>query len=406
MPAPSVIVGAALGVPNDGDFIVGLSLVGGADLIGTGYSTVTDGAELVTVQRGRWSQVTDVIDAGDMTVQFLNLDRAFDPTHVTSPYYGRVRPGVAVRVQAQADGFDARTLMTGEADGVELEYDVDGRSVTIFRCTDGLGQLGASEFDAWTSSGTTAGAKLTAICERSEVAWPAPLRDFDEGIATLQSDSVSWGSNALNYAQLIARSELGYLFTSADGVLTFRTRNVSATVSPSVSFGGSGIAFQGIAAKYGEFLFSRVGVDREAGVSQTVQVADLSSWREMNGSPRTLRLSNLLLSSDAQSLALAEYLLETYSTPRYQVSEITVELAALSAADQDAVLSLDLTDVVSVEFTPNDTGAAISQTLLVQGIAHDLTPASHVVRLSLIAAAVDLFIVGSSLVGGSDVVAF
>jgi hypothetical protein len=287
-----------------------------------------------------------------------------------------------------------------------LEYDVDGRSVVIFRATDALGQFGAGEFNAWTSTATTVGGKLADVIARPEVAWPSWQAEFDTGVETLQPDSVSWGSNVLNYMQLIARSDMGYLFASADNVLKFRDRNVAAGVSPAVTFGGSGIQFQGISAKYAEFLFSRVGVDREGGVNQTAQVADLAAWRELNGSSRTLSLTGLLLNSDAQSLALAEFLLSQYSTPRYQVAEIRVELAALSAADQDAVLALDITSLVSVEFAPNNIAPAITQTLLVQGIAHDLTPASHVVRLSLIAVPLDLFIVGSSLVGGTDVVAF
>ena len=407
MPAPVATVEAAFGLPNPGDFIVGSSLVGGPDLVASGFNPITSAAELVTIQRGRWSQVTDVIDAGDMTVQVLNLDRSFDPTFVSSPYYGRVRPGVEVRVRAAADGFAARPLMTGRADELQFEYDVDGRSVTIFRATDALGDLGAMEFDEWTSTGISAHAKLTAICERPEVAIPTSATSFDPGLEVLQVDAVSWGSNVLNYAQLIARSELGYLFVDANGVLTFRDRTAGGSGSPSAVFGGSsGIQYQSIQARYGEFLFSRVGVDREGGTNQTVEVADLTSWVAANGRPRSLSLTGLLLDSDAQSLAIAEFLLNLYSTPRYQVAEIGVELAALTPAQQDAVLSLDITDVVSVEFTPNGIAPANTQELLVQGIAHDLTPASHVVRLSLIAVPRGLFIVGSSLVGGPDVVAF
>ena len=173
-----------------------------------------------------------------------------------------------------------------------------------------------------------------------------------------------------------------------------------------MSFGGSGIGYQEIAAKYGEFLFSRVGVDREGGTNQTAEVADVSAWVALNGPARTLSLTGLLLDSDAQSLALAEFLLTQYSQPIYQIAEIGVELNGMAAADQDAVLGLEITDLVSVEFTPNNLGTAISQTLLVQGIAHEMQPGSHVVRLSLIGAPLDLFIVGSSLVGGTDVVGF
>jgi hypothetical protein len=406
MPVPAITVEAAFGLINPGDFVVGTSLVGGPDLISSGYNAITSSAELVTIRRGRFSQVTDVIDAGDMTVQVLNLDRAFDPTYTLSPYYGRVRPGLGIRVRATAPTFGAKSLMTGQADEIGFEYDVSGRSVTVFRATDALGQLGAAEFDAWTNSAVSVPTKLLAICSRSEVAFPTTKTSFGAGVETLQSDSVSWGSNVLNYMQQIAQSEIGYLWADADNMLTFRNRTVAGTVASSATFGTSGIAYQTIAAKYGEFLFSRVGVDREGGTNQTAQVSNLAAWQAANGSPRTLKLTNLLLASDAQSLALANYLLTQYSSPTWQVSEVGVELGPLSNADTDTMLSLDIGSVVTVDFTPNDIAPVITQKCLVQGVQHDIVPGSHRMTLSLIAAPVALFVVGTSLVGGTDVVGF
>jgi hypothetical protein len=406
MPVPTITVEAAFGLINPGDFVVGTSLVGGPDLISSGFNAITSSAELVTIRRGRFSQVTDVNDAGDMTVQVLNFGRAFDPTYTLSPYYGRVRPGLALRVQATAPTFSAKSLMTGQTDELGFEYDVSGRSVTVFRATDALGQLGAAEFDAWTNSAVTAPNKLLAICSRPEVAFPTTKTSFGAGIETLQSDSVSWGSNVLNYMQQIARSEIGYLWADADNTLTYRNRTVAGTVASSATFGTSGIPYQTIAAKYGEFLFSRVGVDREGGTNQTAQVSNLAVWQAANGSPRTLRLTNLLLASDAQSLALANYLLTQYSSPTWQVSEVGVELAPLSNADTNTMLSLDIGSVVTVNFTPNDIAPAITQKCLVQGVQHDIVPGSHRMTLSLIAAPAALFVVGTSLVGGTDVVGF
>jgi hypothetical protein len=406
MPVPTITVEAAFGLINPGDFVVGTSLVGGPDLISSGYNAITSSAELVTIRRGRFSQVTDVIDAGDMTVQVLNLDRRFDPTYTLSPYYGRVRPGLGIRVRATAPTFGAKSLMTGQADELGFEYDVSGRSVTIFRATDALGQLGAAEFDAWTNSETTVQNKLAAIVQRAEVAFPTTKTSFGAGIETLQSDSVSWGSNVLNAMQVIARSEIGYLWADADNTLTFRNRTVAGTVASSATFGSGGIAYQTIAAKYGEFLFSRVGVDRVGGTNQTAQVSNLASWQVANGSPRSLKLTNLLLASDAQSLALAQYLLNQYSSPTWQVSEVGVELAPLSNADTNTMLSLDIGSVVTVNFTPNDIAPVITQKCLVQGVQHDIVPGSHRMTLSLIAAPVALFVVGTSLVGGTDVVGF
>jgi hypothetical protein len=132
----------------------------------------------------------------------------------------------------------------------------------------------------------------------------------------------------------------------------------------------------------------------------------MTAWQASNGSPRTLKLTNLLLASDAQSLALANYLLTQYSSPTWQVSKVGVELAPLSNADTNTMLSLDIGSVVTVNFTPNDIAPAITQKCLVQGVQHEIVPGSHRMTLSLIAAPVALFVVGTSLVDGTDVVGF
>jgi hypothetical protein len=94
--------------------------------------------------------------------------------------------------------------------------------------------------------------------------------------------------------------------------------------------------------------------------------------------------TGLLVSAEDVVLGLAEALLAFYETPTFRITEISIELSALSGANQTTVLGIDIADAVSISFTPNGVGSAISQTLAVQGIAHDITPDSHVVTLSVI----------------------
>jgi hypothetical protein len=267
------------------------------------------------------------------------------------------------------------------------------------------------EFDAWTSTGTKANLKLDAICDRSEVGWVGALRDFNEGVETLQSDAVSWGSSVLNYAQLIARSDLGLLFASADGLLTYRNRNFAVGATASVSFtdNGSGIPFQGIEATIGsELLFARVGVDREGGTNQTATVSDLTSWKALYGPIKSLSLTGLLLNSDAQSLALAQYLLLLYGQPRYRVSSLTVDITPLSTVNQTSVLGLDIGDTISVTFTPDRVGDPIMQPLVIQGIEHNLSVSRHVITFSTIDAPFPFFTLDSATYGvlDDDVIGF
>jgi len=428
MSLPSIDVGVALGVAQPGDFIIGdnpRGIIGSTEYtVASGFVPVTADAYAISISRGRFTRLWDSFEAGRCQVSLWNMDRDYDPAHLAGPYAGFITPGRNVCVKAA--GLD---VFTGFVEDWDLQYEVDGRSEAVLSSTDALGMFGQLQFTAWTSTSTSAGGKLTAICERSEVAWPATLRDFDEGVEALQSDAVSWGSNVLNYAALIARSEIGYLYADPHGVLKFRDRNVAVGATPAVYFSdtsgtfesvlyddsgeplldGDGlpltgtldvIGYQGITATVGsETLFARVGVDREGGTNQTATVADTTSWIETNGPLRSLSIPQLLLADDTQSLALAEYLLSLYDTARYRVSELRVDITPLTTAQQQSVLELDITDMVAVEFTPNGIGDPITQNLVIQGVRHDVGVERHTVTFSLIDAPVPAFRIGDAVMG-------
>ena len=429
MSAPTIEVGIALGVGAVTDFILDDPIRGVLDstfTLGTGYTDVTSSTFRCSITRGRFSELTRPIEAGDIIINLNNEDRAFDPAHLGSPYVTNLAPGRGLQIKA-----GGKTIVTGFVEDWNLEYDVSGRSVAMCMATDALGVLAAGEFDEWTSTKLTAGGKLSDICNRAEIDWPATLRDFDDGVEALQSDAVSWGSNALNYAQLVAQSELGYLFASSDGMLTFRDRLIGSSPS-SVSFSDDGgtfesvltdtdgdplldefgepltanvdtIAYESISATVGsERLYSRVGVDREGGINQTATVADPAAWRLENGPLRSLTIPITLLASDARSLALAQFLLSLYDTPRYMVSDVAVELATLSASQQDSVLAIDIASVIDVSYTPNGVGAPIIQRLVVQGIRHDVAPMTHTVSFSTIPAPSQHFRLDSAVYGVLD----
>jgi hypothetical protein len=80
---------------------------------------------------------------------------------------------------------------------------------------------------------------------------------------------------------------------------------------------------------------------------------------------------------------MANYLLGIYSDPELRVAELTVELAALDPAQQASVLALDIASVISVTWTPNGVAPSLTRSCIVEGIAHDITPDSHTVTLSL-----------------------
>ena len=346
-------------------------------LAGNVATDITADAMRVSVRRGRDSQLFADIPAGRASVQLQNRTRTYDPTYASSPYAGNIRPGKRVTIASAGV-----SIFDGVVGDWNLDYALGGQSLAFAECVDALGQLGRMEFDAWTTTASqTAGPRITAVLDRPEVAFSAN-RSIDTGVSVLQGDSVSWGSSVLNYLQLVTRSDLGRFYASRTGVVTFRDRLDPLNVGIAVTFAddGTGVPFAGVAVSYGsELLYNRVGIDRTGGVRQTV--TDTASQALYGAS--SLSETGLLLNSDTQSLDMANYLLGIYDSPELRVAELVVELATLTGTQQASVLGLDIASVISVTWTPNGVAPSMTRACIVEGIAHEITPDSHTVTLSL-----------------------
>ena len=280
-----------------------------------------------------------------------------------APYHGELVPGKRVNVAVWG-----QTVFDGTAEDWNNEWSVDrDASATLF-AIDGLGDLAMREFDEWTTTSQTAGPRLTASLNRGEVNYGIN-RDFDTGASTLQSDVVTWGSNVLNYCQLVAKSDAGRFFATRENVLRFMDRHALLNPQSAVEFrdDGTGVAFHGIETQVGaELLFNRVGVDREGGTLQTVEDTDAQTEFGV----RALNLSGLLMDSDEQSADMADWLLNTYKAPVVRIASVMVKVNALTAEQRGAVTRLDLGDVIAVSWTPQGIGDPLEQTLVVEGVEH------------------------------------
>lgn len=331
----------------------------------------------VSIRRGR-ARVLDEITVGVASVAANNFTRDFDPTYAAAAFAGNIIPGK--HVEFATNGI---TIFSGYIDDWNFQYPLAGDSTVTFDVADDLAKLGGTEFDAWTTTaGETTGERLASVLDRTEVRYGSS-RNIGTGVSTLQADNVSWGSNVLNYCQLVAKCDLGQLFAAKDGVLTFygRDHTYTSVGAPLFSDDGTGIPYSGVELDYGtELLYNRVSVDATGFTKQTA--TDETSI-ETFGSVRSLSLSGLPLETEAQALGLAEYILTRYANPEARLASVTVLLHGLSLTDQTAVLNLDIGSVVQVSFTPNQIGTAVSKICLVEGIEHRISPAFHSVRLSL-----------------------
>lgn len=327
-----------------------------------------------------------------------NGEALYDESYVLPYGVGNVTPGK--RITVTTAGI---VIFDGLVSSWRTEYDSSLRAAATIIAEDALAALGRRRFNEWTTTaGQSPGARLTAVLDRPEVDWGVN-RSIDEGVSTLQADLVTWGSNVLNYCQLVVKSDLGRLFADRRNVLTFRDRHnlVNPTIAARFADDGTGIDFRRATLQVGsDLLFTDVSVDREGGIAQT---ATSAAAREAYGI-RRLDVPGLLLSTDEQSADMSDYLLGIYDEPQPRIDEVEVMLDALDEADQATVATLDLSSVVVARLTPQGQAQIIDKTFVVEGVSHRSDARStHVVvqRLSPIASA-ESFVLDNSTLGVLD----
>jgi len=296
---------------------------------------------------------------------------------VTPPYLDQIVPGKRVRIAMAAN---SEPIFDGRIDEWNYGYSQTGEVDAWFEAVDALGSLASMSFDDWTSTASqTPGERINDVLDRAEVDW-GPNRSIGDGVATLASDEITWGSNTKNYLDLIAATDRGFFFASRRNTVTYLGRDdlVEAVTlfddSPAdiLADDETGVPFAEIGiASSSELLFNRVGVDREGGVLQTVE----APASQVAYGVRSLQITGLLNETDDQSLSLARQLLDQYSEPQNRVASVTVIADSLDPANPDHVrVPLhDIGDVVKLKWTPAGTSTQVEQLSLVEGKYHNTT---------------------------------
>jgi hypothetical protein len=378
VPTMQVLVGfqstTGFGTPFmlDDAFYGVLDTAGRGTLGGLTFVDLTTLVENVSITRGRSRQL-DQFNAGTAVIAFDNASQVLNPSNTASPYYPFVLPRCPVQILA-----NGIPIYTGLITDWNLDYDISNQDMMYASCSDQFTVLANQQLNAVATTVQATGARINTVLDLPEINYQG-ARAIDTGSSTLGAFNISQDTNCLNYLQLINTSEQGYLFMSAAGTLTFKGRSsvLNPVAGATFNTDGTGIRYQSLINQFGdELLYNYIVTKSDAGAEQiTSNSASIALYQAQQYS-----LTNLLNSTTTEVAGLGNYLLGKYQNPVLRFTGLSTEMSALSATDQNIILGLDMTSIATVvkNFTVG-TPATETQTLIVSGIAHNITPSSHVV---------------------------
>lgn len=380
-PTMQVMVGfqstTGFGTPfllNDAFYGV-LNTTGRGTLGGVTMVDLTSIVESVNITRGRSRQL-DQFNAGTATIAFDNASQILNPSNTSSPYYPFVLPRCPVQILA-----NGVPIYTGLVTDWNLDYDISNEDMMYASCSDQFTVLANQQLTAVTPSAQASGTRINTVLSYSEVNYQG-ARAIDTGSSTLGAYAIAQDTNVLNYLQQINTSEQGYLFMSASGTLTFKGRSsvLNPVAGATFNTDGTGLPYQTLINQYGdELLYNNISTQSPAGgVQNTTNAASVALYQS-----QTYQLLDLLNSTTTEVAGLGNYLLGKYQNPVLRFTGLSTQMAALSTANQNIVLGLDLTSICTVvkNFVVG-TPSTETQTLIVSGVSHNITPGSHVVAFT------------------------
>lgn len=347
---------------------------------GTAFADLTYLVESVSITRGRNRQL-DQFNAGTATVVFNNSSRILDPLNQSSPYWQGVpynTTGILPRnpIVISSNGIP---IYTGVITDWNLSYDIQPNGDRMYaQCSDAFTVLANQALNTVTPARQLSSDRVNTVLNYSEINYQG-ARAIGTGSSYLGAYTIDQDTEVLNYLQQITTSEQGYLYVSAAGTLTFKGRTAVLNPVSGATFNttGTGLPMQSIENQFGdELLYNYIITQSPAGAVQTTSSAtSIAAFQTQQ-----YALTNLLNDTVSEVAGLGNYLLGKYKDPVLRFTGISTELTALTTTNQNICLTLDLTSIATVVMAyTTGTPATVTQTLIVSGVSHNITPQSHII---------------------------
>jgi hypothetical protein len=303
-----------------------------------------------------------------------------------------------IQVQAQWNGV-TYTLFTGYADawsddGANYAGNYDEVILTATDAFKILSNVNLATLGVAVGSGEDSGARVSRILNAA--GWSATARAIDTGDTTVQS--TTFGGSALALLQLTADTELGGLYVSGPGNVTYRRRHAllqdTRSNTPQAVFGDrpGTVETAGTELKYQQV--SRASDDTTLVNDCQITAANGGTLQEATDAssvakfvyPRTYSRTDLLLQGDPVALSYAQWIVYVGKDAEDRFDVLTVIPGSDPLNLWPQVLGRELGDRIQIWRRPPNAGT-VTKDVFIQGVSHSFTPMFWTAQWTLTSAA-------------------
>lgn len=268
-------------------------------------------------------------------------------------------------------------LFVGYIDNWNISWTANVDSEVSVPCTDGFKVLGAVDrlaLGAPVGANEMSNARITRILDSAN--WDASARIIGTGSSQMQGTTMD--GTPLNELFLTADSELGEFYIDASGNAVFRGRTGilqdTRSTNPQARFGDGGSAageltYQDVEISNDDTqLYNEARIARTGGSQQTsTDAASIADFLT-----HTFERTDLMLVSDSESLAYAQWIVYISKDPELRFDKLTIK----PQADEDSlfpqVLDREIGDRIKVTRRPPGSGDPVTREVFIRGMEFDI----------------------------------
>ena len=342
---------------------------------GEDFQDITEYVTNININRGR-KQTLDAFGAGLMQVSMFqtNNNRQLDAFNTSSIYYNNFtdQPGLAplrgIRLSRNGE-----YLFYGKVTAYQQRYVLGGLTQYSVTAADDTYTLAQAVLPETATVEQSSSARLSAIL--ALIPYVGSTSITASPTATLGAFTIASGTNVNTYFNRVQQAEQGRIFVDRSGVLTAQGRIGNTPTAPTVAFNdiGTGTKYDVLGVEFDQQkITNKQTVKIEVGGTPQTS-SDAASIAEYFTQSKSI--TDSLLSTDAQALTLSSYLLDPIPEPRF--TSMSATFAALTDAQKNALAIIDIGGAVSLTKSfSSGTPAAVTQTLAIEGIDHDINVAT------------------------------